>query len=248
MSVETYILVFASLIAVVAALSQSVSGFGFALIMVPALSLAWDVKHTVVATTILSTLNLVPLVYRMRGSVRLSRLAPMLAGSFAGIPLGIYVFATLASEELQIVVGMVVIAATVAVYLSPDLRPPSPERLAPLASGFVAGILRGATSMGGPPATLYLISTEREPAIFRATMTWFLLPQGIVTVAGLLVAGKISRPALEVSLVCLPAMVLGLTVGTALVPHVNGRLFRAITFSLLISTAVLAIASAVGVT
>jgi uncharacterized membrane protein YfcA len=172
----------------------------------------------------------------------------MLVGSFTGVPLGIYIFAKLASDELQIVVGVVVIVTTLFVYLSPSFQPPSPDRIAPLVSGFIAGILRGSTSMGGPPATLYLISTEKEPAIFRATMTWFLLPQGIVTVAGLALADKIDRPPLEVSLVCLPAMVVGLTLGARLLPHVNARIFRAITFSLLIFTALLAILSATGLT
>jgi uncharacterized protein len=243
---EPELVALVSLIVVVAAISQSVSGFGFALIMVPVLSLAWDVKSTIVASTILSTLNLVPLVYRTRLDVRFSRLWPMLGGSFTGVPLGILVFARLASGTLQILVGVVVIVATLVVYLSPNFRLPSPDRIAPLIAGFVAGILRGATSMGGPPATLYLISTERMPAVFRATMTWFLLPQGIVTVAGLLIAGQIRGEVIGVSVVSLPAMAFGLAVGARLLPHVNARLFRMITFSLLIFTAALAILNASG--
>jgi uncharacterized protein len=243
---EPEILALVSIIVVVAAISQSVSGFGFALIMVPVLSLAWDVKSTIVASTILSTLNLVPLVYRSRLDVRFSRLWLMLVGSFTGVPLGIVVFARLASDALQVVVGVVVIVATLVVYLAPNFRMPSPERVAPVVAGFVAGILRGATSMGGPPATIYLISTEHAPAVFRATMTWFLLPQGVVTIIGLLIAGHISTTIVAVSATGLPAMVVGLALGARILPHVNPRLFRIITFSLLLFTATLAILNAIG--
>jgi uncharacterized membrane protein YfcA len=244
---EPDIIALVSIIVIVAAVSQSVSGFGFALIMVPVLSLAWDVKSTVVLSTILSTLNLIPLSYRTRLDVNFSRLWPMLGGSFTGIPLGIVFFARIASDTLQIVVGVVVIIATLLVYLSPNFRMPSPDRVAPIVAGLVAGVLRGATSMGGPPATLYLISTERAPAVFRATMTWFLLPQGVVTVIGLIIAGQISTEVLAVSVVSLPAMFIGLTLGAFALPHVNPRLFRAITFSLLIFTAALAILNASGI-
>lgn len=244
---EPEIVALVSIIVVVAAVSQSVSGFGFALIMVPVLSLAWDVKSTIVASTILSTLNLIPLVYRTRVDVRIKRLIPMLIGSFTGVPLGIVVFARLASDTLQIIVGVVVIVATLVVYLSPNFRMPSPDRIAPVVAGFIAGILRGATSMGGPPATLYLISTEKTPAVFRATMTWFLLPQGIVTVLGLTIAREISTEVVLVSLVSLPAMFVGLTIGAFALPHVNPRLFRMITFSLLLFTAALAILNAIGI-
>ncbi len=248
MTVDTDILALAALIAVVAAVSQSVSGFGFALVMVPLLSLVWDVKQTVVATTILSTLNLLPLVLRMRDDVSMRRLLPMLGGTIGGIPIGIYVLARLASNALQALIGVVVILATVFVFFSPGFKPPSPDRLAPVVTGFIAGILRGATSMAGPPASLYLITTEREPAVIRATMTWFLLPQGILTVAALLAAGRVDRGVLEVTLVCLPAIAFGLVLGGLVVRRVETRLFRSITFGLLISTALLAILSATGVT
>ncbi|NIM31719.1 MAG: sulfite exporter TauE/SafE family protein, partial [Pseudomonas stutzeri] len=42
------------------------TGFGFALVMVPLLSLVWDVKLAVVTTTLLGTAALVPLAIEAR--------------------------------------------------------------------------------------------------------------------------------------------------------------------------------------
>jgi uncharacterized membrane protein YfcA len=229
----------------VAAVSQSVTGFGFALIMVPALSLAWDVKSTIVASTILSTVNLIPLALAARANVRVRRLLPMLAGSFSGVPLGLWVFASLRSDALQIVVGAVVIAGSLLLYFAPAVRPPSPDRVAPVVTGFTAGILRGATSMAGPPASLYLISTEQQPAVFRATMVWFLLPQGLFTIGGLLIGGRVTAEIALLSLACLPVMAVGITAGQLILPRVNDRLFRSLALGLLILTAALAILNAV---
>jgi uncharacterized membrane protein YfcA len=72
------------------------------------------------------------------------------------------------------------------------------------------------------------------------------LPQGVVTIIGLLIAGHISTTIVAVSATGLPAMVVGLALGARILPHVNPRLFRIITFSLLLFTATLAILNAIG--
>src|SRR3970282_2079990 len=85
--------------------------------MVPLLSLAWEVKPAVVTSTLLGTLLLMPLLYEVRGHVRVGWVAPLLAGSFAGIPAGVLVLDRIDATALEIVVACVVIVAGLLVFL-----------------------------------------------------------------------------------------------------------------------------------
>src|SRR3970282_2886917 len=95
----------AAAIAFLAAACESLTAFGFALVMVPLLSLAWEVKPAVVTSTLLGTALLLPLLYEVRGHVRFGWVAPLLIGSFAGIPAGILVLDRIRASALEIVVA-----------------------------------------------------------------------------------------------------------------------------------------------
>jgi uncharacterized membrane protein YfcA len=79
-------LIAVALIAFLAAVCQSVTAFGFALVMVPLLAVIWEVKPAVVTSTLLSTAFMIPFLYAVRSRVDGAAIAPLLVGSFAGIP------------------------------------------------------------------------------------------------------------------------------------------------------------------
>ena len=108
--------------AFLAAVCQSFTAFGFALVMVPLLSLAWEVKPSVVTSTLLSTISLLPLLLEARAHIPVARVAPMFAGGIAGVPLGILLLYHVGSATLQVFVASVVIVATLSLYFSPHLR------------------------------------------------------------------------------------------------------------------------------
>src|SRR3970282_614558 len=113
----------AAAIAFLAAACESLTAFGFALVMVPLLSLAWEVKPAVVTSTILGTALLLPLLYGVRGHVQPGRVAPLLLGSFTGVPAGVIILDRIDATALEIVVASVVIVAGVGGVPSP---PPLP--------------------------------------------------------------------------------------------------------------------------
>jgi uncharacterized membrane protein YfcA len=97
-----------------AAVCQSLTGFGFALVMLPLLSLVWDVKSAVVVTSVLSTISLMPLSLQARHHVRLATALAMLAGSLVGTPAGLWILEWIDPQGLKICVGVVIVAAFVA--------------------------------------------------------------------------------------------------------------------------------------
>ncbi len=233
-------------IAFLAAACQSLTAFGFALVMVPLLSLAWEVKPAVVTSTVLGTIILLPLLYEVRGHIRPRRVVPLFMGSLVGIPLGIVVLERIDATALEVVVALVVIVAALLMYLSPEV--PFKRSVPPLSFlvGGISGLLRAATSMGGPPVVIYTLTFEREVERFRATLLAFFLPASLVTIAGLAIAGRIDGDVLLATAVGLPAAVLGSLVGRWARTRVSMAIFRLVVLGVLFASSGAVLASAAG--
>ena len=244
MSVE--ILLAAVAIAFLAAACQSLTAFGFALVTVPLLALAWEVKPAVVTSTVLGTLILLPLLYEVRGRVPVGRVMPILIGSMAGIPLGVLILERIDVIALEIVVAGVVIVGSLLIYLSPELRLRRPPVPLSLLVGGLSGVLRAATSMGGPPVILYALTLEREVERFRATLLAVFLPTSLVTIAALAIAGRVTGDVLLVSVVAQPAVVLGSLTGRWARARVSEPVFRLVVLGLLFASSGAVLASAAG--
>jgi uncharacterized membrane protein YfcA len=234
----------AIIITCAAALCQSLTGFGFALVMVPLLSLAWDVKSAVVTSTVLGTVVLLPLLFEARRHVRLATTAALVTGSLAGVPAGILLLVWIDPEVLKILVGVTVVAASVLVYRVREVRTTRAGVIPAVAAGAVSGVLGGSTSMSGPPAVLYLLATEKDVDAFRGTLLVFFLPMSLVTIAGLAAVGRVTPDVVRTSVIALPAMALGLAAGAWLRYRVQEELFRLIVLLLLIFSSIGVIISA----
>ena len=107
------LMLLAALAALVGAAVQSSTGFGFALVLSPALFAVPEPTEAV--TTLLAlglALNLLVLFERGRPEhVDRRRLAPMLAAAVPGLAVGVVILGALSKEVLQIGVGLAVITA-----------------------------------------------------------------------------------------------------------------------------------------
>jgi len=243
---STEVLAAAIAIAFLAAACESLTAFGFALVMVPLLSLAWEVKPAVVTSTLLGTLLLLPLLYEVRGHVRPGWVAPLLIGSFAGIPVGVLILDRIDATALEIVVAGVVIVAGLLVYLSPRVSLERPIAPLSLIVGGMSGALRAATSMGGPPAVLYVLTFEREVERFRATLLALFVPSSLLTIAGLAIAGQISEDILLTVAAGVPALVMGAVAGRWLRARASQAVFRLVVLALLFASSGAVLATAAG--
>jgi len=229
-----------------AAGTQSLTGFGFALVMVSLLSLFWDVKLAVVTSTLLGSVAILPLTVEVRRWIRLRNVAPLILGSFFGIPAGIIILDRIDPEALKILVAAVVITASLILYFAPRMRLEKGGVGSPLLAGMFSGMLRASTSMGGPPAVLYMLSREREMEEFRSTLLAFFLPSSLLTVIGLAIAGRVTPEVLGTSGVALPALAVGLLAGAWLRLRVQQEVFQTLVLAVLVFTSIGVIVSASG--
>lgn len=244
MTVE--ILLAAVAIAFLAAACQSLTAFGFALVTVPLLSLAWEVKPAVVTSTVLGTIILLPLLYEVRGRIPVGRVIPLLIGSFAGIPLGVLILERIDAVALEVVVAILVIVGSLVIYFSPGLTLKRPLASLALGAGVLSGALRAATSMGGPPIIFYALTLEREVERFRAILLAVFFPTSVVTIAALAIAGRVTGDVLLLSAVAQPAVVLGSLSGRWARTRVSEAAFRLVVLAVLFASSGAVLATAAG--
>ncbi len=152
---------------------QSATGFGFALVLSPALFAAMDPVEAVTALLVLGlALNLLVLFEGGRPEhVDWRALAPMLLAALPGLAAGAVALTQLSKEALQVAVGIAVILA--AGWQLRQRRAASRPRLAPAAAwgaGFASGALTTSISVSGPPIVLWLEARGVRPEEFRASL------------------------------------------------------------------------------
>lgn len=169
---------------VAAAVVQSVSGFGFAVVLVGLLPLSGvAIQEAVVLITVLVVPNIAIALWRLRGELRLRRVAWLLAGVPLGIPFGLYLLAFGREWLLRGALGLVLVAAAAEPFLRLRAGPRPESRLWAVVAGAASGALGAALSTGGPPVVLYFYgrqwSKEATKACimltFAGTVSWRLI-------------------------------------------------------------------------
>lgn len=209
-------------------------------------TLIWDVKPAVVTSTLLSTAFMLPLLYEVRSRLEPATIAPLLAGSVIGVPLGVLVLVRIDPGLLQLAVGLTVLVACLTLSWSPQISGFSTRPAAAFLAGGISGALRAATSMSGPPVVLYALSRfGGDVERFRANVLAALLPGSLVTIAGLAISGLIDEDIAMACAVALPAMVCGTLAGSRARAAFSPVVFRRAVLAVLAGAAAAMIAGVI---
>jgi uncharacterized membrane protein YfcA len=215
-----------------AAAVQVVSGFGFALLSVPLMTLAIPTKDAVVVSTIVGLVITVWQAVHLRADTDRPLAKRCLIGAYVGMPLGLVLFLTLDDHVLRLMLGVAVLVAVVLLLL----RYPSAD--VPVSfdygAGFVSGILNTSLSTNGPPLAFSLSARRLQPEVFRATINTIFALSAVVSLTMFVVAGKVTREGLFAAAVAMPSMFLGQVAGLPLRKYVHGDRFRWLTIGLMV--------------
>ena len=208
-----------------AALIRAFTGFGFAMLVVPAFSFLLTPADAVVLSSVLAFL-LGLLSYRSWwGLFPVAPARPMVAGSVIGTAIGVWFLASLSVAEFQLWIGvLVVIASVVLARFVPSERTASSP--AALATGVASGLMNGAFAIPGPPVILYVVATLSEPVKSRAFLMMFFWCSSVVSLVMFGAAGLISPRPFQLLWVALPAMWLGNQAGNWAFARYAGAAYR----------------------
>ena len=222
--------------ALVAGFVRGLSGFGLALLLVPALSLAVLPKEAVVVANLLAAM--IGFIGLRKQAASSERSAFVIAGvALLGLPLGLAALWTIPAPVARLMIALIAIGAFVAVLLPAKAgHVPGPKET--VATGLGAGVLTGFAGMPGPPVVPYYLRRGIEPAVARASMmTVFLVTQ----LAGVLLsvaAGQATRREFILGVVLFPAVLAGTWAGNHAFGRVSPNAWRGIAGAVLGASAI----------
>ena len=249
-------MILAAAATLVGASVQSATGFGFALILSPAVLALLEPYEAVTALLVLGfALNLL-LLFGRDGSprdVRWRAVGPMLLAAVPGLGAGLLLLAVISKPALQIAVGSAVLAAA-AVQARGFVRASAnaagarePTLRSACAVGLASGALTTSTMVSGPPIVLWLQSHGVAPTELRASLAASFLALSVAGAALLAAAGGL-RLEPTVILPLLVVTVLGHVLGTRAFRGLDPTRFRWLVLLLVLTAGVASVvAGAAGV-
>ncbi len=225
------------LVAGIAGLARGFSGFGAALIFMPAASAL--VGPAVAAPVLLVADGVLALGFLPRAWVLARRrdVALMAAGAIIGVPMGAFILRHADPLLLRwLIAGL---ATSMLVLLLSGWRyhgTPRPPVTAVV--GAVAGLFGGLAQMTGPPVVAYWLSGKETHGTMRASIILFFGATTVFTFVSYLVSGIITVQTLWLAALMAPAYALGLFAGSRAFHFASPEVFRRLCFALIAASVV----------
>ncbi len=222
-----------ALIIFFAAFTQSVTGFGFALVAVPLTIelLGAQTSAPLIAVTALTSEAI--MIFRYRHSINVRALARLSIASVIGIPIGVVLLQAADERLMMALLGLLVAGYAIYALLNLHLPQIQHPRWA-YGFGFVSGLLSGAYNVGGPPVVIYGNCRRWEPLEFKSNLQGFFLVNSLTIIITHVLAQHYTSLVWQNYLAALPGLGLGLLAGFTFDRYIDPVLFRKIVLVLLI--------------
>jgi hypothetical protein len=217
----------------VAIFTQSVAGFGLALVSMPLLIEGLGARTAAPIIALVALTAEIVLLLRYRHALEFGVILRVLPGTLIGIPLGNLLLTSADQSLILLILGLVVIAYGIYGLLNfrlPEIHNPRWGSV----FGFFGGILSGAYNMGGPPLVIYGTCRRWPPDVFKSNLQAYFIVSSMGVNLAHLVAGNYTTEVFEYFLIALPAVALGLLAGLSLDRFIDAVLFRRIVLVLLV--------------
>jgi uncharacterized membrane protein YfcA len=231
--VDLFTLIAAGIIAAIAGVVRGITGFGGAMVMAPPLALLLGPKLAVPVILVLESVAAAPMLIQTRHLVHWKMIGAILLAACVTVPLGVLALVAIDPAITRRIIAVTVIVF--AVILLRGWRYAGRPRLATsVGLGAVSGAMLGATSIGGPPVILYLLSGPDPIETTRANLTLYVAVSSLIGVIMLWHQGVFDARAGWMSVLLAPAYYVGLLIGLRLFPRFSDTRFRQFTLMLLI--------------
>jgi uncharacterized membrane protein YfcA len=201
MDVGAFIFVFVVVTATAAI--QGAAGYGLNVIAAPLLMLvdpSLVPGPMMVAAFVLTAL----MIWRNRDGLELRSVRWMVFGALPGTALASLLLPYIPVRELSFILAGLVLAGVV--FSLTGLRFP-PLRSVLFGAGFLSGLAGTLSSIGGPPVAL--VNQELKGAHLRATLSSYFIVLSVISVAGMVLAGRFGGTEMVKGLLLLPGIVAG---------------------------------------
>ncbi len=212
----------------VGAISQRVSGFGFALVVAPVLVLLIGPFDGVMVVNICGAASSTLILTRVWRSIDWRQYARLSIPAVIAIIPGSIVSVVLGGPWLQIVIGIIlVVALTVSLQVTRADRVYGNQPAA-LGSGAASGFMSATAGISGPAVSIYGILTRWDQASFAATLQPYFITLGVTSFITKIVAGGGRLPDIDgwIWVLVIVCTVVGLTIGETISNRISSAAAR----------------------
>ena len=220
----------------IAAVLQSISGFGFSLLAMPLLSIFVDIQDAVVIATLCGIFTNAVHLRKDFQLVERSIARRISLSALIGMPLGVVVLSIFSATHMRAIIGAVIVVLVFLMMRNFVLKTENTN--VDIVLGAFSGLLATSVSTNGPPLVFLLQSKQLDPWRLRATLAYVFTISGCASFIVLMIAGKGSIEAFQYAMLSLPAMYLGTVVGRKARLRVTQEAFKRLMYVLLLATAV----------
>ncbi len=220
-----------------AAALQTMSGFGFALAVMPLMTLALGLRVAAPLVALISFSLYVINVARYRAHICWEEVVRLGLAAAVAAPLGVWALSAVPEAVVKGLLGGVMVAYALYNLWRPNISWRVPAWWG-YPAGFLAGGLGGAYNTPGPPVILYGRMRGWSRDQFRSVLQAFFLVNGAIVIASHYVARHFNRMIVGAYGIFLPALILGVWLGARVDRRLDARAFHVLVNLLILSLGV----------
>ncbi|MEO1671920.1 MAG: sulfite exporter TauE/SafE family protein [Cyanobacteria bacterium J06631_2] len=216
-----------------AALTQSITGFGLAIVSMSFLPGVVGLQSAVPLVTLISIVINMVIWYSYRQDCNFQTIKQLIIATLIATPVGVLLLDYL--PEAIALKGLGGLILSYVFYDWFDFKLPSFKSPAwTYFFGGMSGILNGAYTVGGPPVIIYANCRQWQPREFKANLTAIFFFGSCLAAITHYLQGNITTAVGWLTIYSFPGFVLGLWLGIVFSPSINPVVFKRITLALLL--------------
>lgn len=215
------------IIVLFASFVQGFSGFGFALVSIPLLSILIDIKEAVPLAALCGFVINIFLIIELKNHIRLFELKNLLIGSVIGIPIGTYFLSEANPKLIKILLGLIILLF-VFLSLTRLIENKGINLRWGYLFGILSGLLGGAFNTNGPPVLIYFYLQGWDKLKQKASITGFFIVTSFIIVSTHAITGITTGDVMSRFFYSLPAVIAGIIVGTRMFKKISTEIFNKI--------------------
>lgn len=229
--------VYAFFCVLLAAVVRGFSGFAFAFIVVISLSFALPPATIIPAVFLLEVVagvHLLPSIWR---SVHWPSIRVMAVCAAVFTPVGVYVLTRVPAEPMKLALAAFGVVAALVLMSGYQLKR-MPTRSETAGTGAAAGLLNGAFGIGGPPIIVFFLGSPLALEAGRASIVVSFLIMDVAALFSLFAFDLYTSESFMLSVLTLPALVVGVYIGSRLVGRLKESTARQAVLTILLAMSV----------
>lgn len=212
---------------------QGITGFGFALIAVPLLSLFIpEIRNITPIIVIYSFLTNIIIIYNSRHYINLKKILPLVIFGIIATPIGTCTLLYVKVDTLKIIIGSIITITAFAMFKNFKFKIKN-QSVSYGIVGLLSGFLNGSTGLSGPPVVLFLTNQNTDKEVFRANLSFYGIATNIFAITIFILEGIVTTSVFNFALLYLPALIIGVLSGIKISTKINEIIFRKLTIYLI---------------